>query len=217
VNACRVSLGDLTLTQEQLKIYALADIEMLLQSAGKSLSNYPPMPTADPSLIPDLQNHLIHDEMNYNMGLLTEEHNQLMATMTDKQRRVYDKIMSKVEGNMPCLFFLYGYGGTGKTFIWRAMSAAIRSRGEIVLTVASSGIAALLILGGRIAHSRFGIPLLIHEASTCSLKLKTPLAQLVIQAKLIIWDEAPMMHIFCFEALDRSFRDVMKEVNKKNK
>jgi len=35
----------------------------------------------------------------------------------------------------------------GKTFIWRAMSSALRSKGEIVLTVASSGIAALLIPG----------------------------------------------------------------------
>jgi hypothetical protein len=46
------------------------------------------------------------------------------------------------------------------------MAAAIRSRGEIVLTVASSGIAALLIPGGRTAHSRFGIPIMIDECST---------------------------------------------------
>ncbi|KEH24685.1 PIF1-like helicase [Medicago truncatula] len=36
-----------------------------------------------------------------------------------------------------------------KTFLWRAMSSALRSRGEIVLTVALSGIVALLIPGGR--------------------------------------------------------------------
>jgi len=39
------------------------------------------------------------------------------------------------------------------------MSAALRSKGQIVLTVASSGIAALLIPGGRTAHSRFAIPI----------------------------------------------------------
>jgi ATP-dependent DNA helicase PIF1 len=60
--------------------------------------------------------------------------------------------MARVNANSPRLFFLYGYGGTGKTFIWRAISAAIRSRGAIVLTVASSGIAALLIPGGRTTH-----------------------------------------------------------------
>jgi len=72
------------LTKEKLKLYALADIDMLLQSSGKNLSDYPPMPTADPSLIPDLENRLNHDEMNYNRGLLTEEHDRLMATMTEE-------------------------------------------------------------------------------------------------------------------------------------
>ncbi|MCH85030.1 helicase-like protein [Trifolium medium] len=44
---------------------------------------------------------------------------------------------------------------TGKTYIWRALSAALRSTCDIVLAVASSGIASLLIPGGRTAHSRF--------------------------------------------------------------
>jgi len=97
------------------------------------------------------------------------------------------------------------------------MSAAIRSAGDIVLTVASSGIAALLIPGGRTAHSRFCIPLLINESSTCTIEPDSPLGKLIGKAKLIIWDEAPIMHRFCFEAVDRTFRDIMKEVDEKNK
>ncbi|AES70097.2 hypothetical protein MTR_3g047930 [Medicago truncatula] len=72
------------LTEDQLKIYALADIELLPLSAGKSLAEIPPMPREDPSLIPDLENRLIHDEMNYNRGVLDEEHSCLMSTMTDE-------------------------------------------------------------------------------------------------------------------------------------
>jgi len=30
------------------------------------------------------------------------------------------------------------------------------------------------------------------------------------QTSLIIWDEAPMAHKFCFEALDQSLRDIIK-------
>jgi ATP-dependent DNA helicase PIF1 len=131
--------------------------------------------------------------------------------MTAEQRRIYDKIMSRVDRKRPGFFFLYGYGGTGKTFIWRALSAALRSRGEIVLTVASSGIAALLIPGGRTAHSRFGIPINIDEYSTCEIGPKDPLAALICRARLIIWDEAPMMHKHCFEAVDRTLKDIMKE------
>jgi hypothetical protein len=35
-----------------------------------------------------------------------------------------------------------------------------------------SGIAALLIPGGRTAHSRFAIPINIHETSTCEIPTK---------------------------------------------
>ncbi len=197
--------------------YALADIEMMLRSCGKSLKDYPPMPQADTSLIPDIQNSLIHDELNYNRQSLAEEHVRLMSTMTSEQRKVYDTIMMRVNENKPGVFFLYGYGGTGKTFIWRAMSAALRSKGEIVLTVASSGIAALLIPGGRTAHSRFCIPLNVDEFSTCSIVPKSPMASLIERTKLIIWDEAPMMHKHCFEAVDRTLKDILKSIDKKNK
>lgn len=86
----------------------------------------------------------------------------------------------------------------------------MRSQGEIVLTVASSGIAALLIPGGRTAHSRFCIPININEDSTCNINQGSPLAELIVKAKLIIWDEAPMMHRHCFEAVDKTFRDIMR-------
>jgi len=65
-------------------------------------------------------------------------------------------------------FFLYGYGGTGKTFMWKTLSIAIRSKGLIVLNVAFSGIASLLLPGGKTTHSTFCIPLLINEHSTCN-------------------------------------------------
>ncbi|CAJ2678422.1 unnamed protein product [Trifolium pratense] len=175
------------------------------------------MRRADTSLVSDIQNSLIHDELNYNRQSLAEEHVTLMSTMTSEQRKVYDTIMTRVNENKPDVFFLYGYGGTGKTFIWRAMSAALRSKSEIVLTVASSGIAALLIPGGRTAHSRFCIPLNVDEFSTCTIVPKSPLALLIQKAKLIIWDEAPMKHKHCFEAVDRTLKDILKFVNEKNK
>ncbi|XP_019159998.1 PREDICTED: uncharacterized protein LOC109156599 [Ipomoea nil] len=95
------------------------------------------------------------------------------------------------------------------TFLWRALSSALRSKREIVLNVASSGIASLLLPGGRTAHSRFAIQISVNEDSTCNISHGSPLAELIIKSKLIIWDEAPMMHKFCFEALDRTMRDLL--------
>ena len=39
---------------------------------------------------------------------------------------------------------------------------------------------------------------------------------LIGKAKLIIWDEAPMMHKHCYKTLDRSLRDILRSQNDGN-
>jgi len=112
------------------------------------------------------------------------------------------------------MFFLYGYGGTGKTFMWTTLSFALRSEGKIVLTVASSGIASLLLPGGRTTHSKFKISVPTLEHSVCNITKGSELSELMKLANLIIWDEAPMAHKYCFEALDHTLKDIMREKNK---
>ncbi|XP_076929112.1 uncharacterized protein LOC143593337 [Bidens hawaiensis] len=98
---------------------------------------------------------------------------------------------------------------TGKTYLWKTLSTAIRSKGEIVLTIASSGISSLLLTGGRTAHYRFHIPINLNEDSTCYMDPGTDEAQLLEKTRLIIWYEAPMAHKRGFQALDRSLKDVL--------
>ncbi|XP_015960600.1 uncharacterized protein LOC107484558 [Arachis duranensis] len=90
------------------------------------------------------------------------------------------------------------------------MSAENRSKGDIMLNVASSGIASLLLPNGRTAHSRFKILLNITENSVCNIKPGSPQAMLLLKAKLIIWDEAPMVSRYCYEALDKYLGDTMR-------
>ena len=108
------------------------------------------------------------------------------------------------------VFFLDAPGGTGKTFLLNTVLATIRSRCEIALATASSGIAATLLCGGRTLHSRFKIPLDAHrqELPMCSIKKGTVLAKIIIDCKAIIVDEAPMIHRCAFEAVDRTLRDI---------
>lgn len=77
------------------------------------------MPQPDIELLFDRQNMLVYDKMNYDGEALAAEHLKLMSAMTDEQRKIYDEIMSRVIENQGGLFFLYGYGGRGKTFIWK--------------------------------------------------------------------------------------------------
>ena len=116
--------------------------------------------------------------------------------------KFYEKIMQDVNNDEGDMFFLYGYGHTGKTYIWRTLASSLRAKKQIVIMVASSGIASLLLPGGRIAHSKFKIPVPIFEDSTCNILQGSQLAELLNQTNLIIWDEAPMDHKFCFQALD---------------
>jgi len=108
------------------------------------------------------------------------------------------------------LFFVYGSGGIGKTFVWTTLMSCLRGQGKIVLAVASSGITSLLFLGGKIAHSRFKIPIDLHDESTCNITQQMKVAELVRKADLIIWDEAPMMHRRTFKAIDRTLHDLMQ-------
>ncbi|KAL0305019.1 UNVERIFIED_CONTAM: hypothetical protein Scaly_2999400 [Sesamum calycinum] len=59
--------------------------------------------------------------------------------------------------------FIDGPGGSGKTFLYRALLADVRSKGYIALAVATSGVAAALLPGGRTAYSRFKIPIDLME------------------------------------------------------
>ncbi|CAF2133672.1 unnamed protein product, partial [Brassica napus] len=185
-------------------------IEKILRSKNSSLAKWETMPKPvfiDHSVY---DNNLLQEELNYAREELRGQHDEWITQLTDEQRSVYDAILGSVMSGKGGVFFVYGFGGTGKTFLWNILSAAIRSKGDVVLNVASSGIASLLLPGGRTAHSRFGIPISPDEFSTCNIEPGSNQAELVAKASMIIWDEAPMMSKHCFEALDRTLCDIMK-------
>ncbi|EOA16073.1 hypothetical protein CARUB_v10004206mg [Capsella rubella] len=214
INSFVIISVELTLDDEEKKNFALLNIDSILKSNGTSLSAFRTMPQIPKESL-DGTNVLILDEKNYNREEQKEKHDRWVKQMTDEQKHIYDEIMEAVDSDKGGVFFVYGFGGTGKTFLYKTLSAALRSRGSIVLNVASSGIASLLLAGGRTAHSRFGIPINPHETSVCTMSAGTDQAQLVAEASLIIWDEAPMMSKHCFESLDRSLSDILKGAGNK--
>lgn len=84
-------------------------------------------------------------------------------------------------------------------------------RKQNCLTVASSGIASLLLHGGRTTHSMLKIQIPILESSTCDIPKNTDHVELLRLAKLITWDEAPMANKYYFEALAKILKDLMSE------
>ncbi|XP_069149282.1 uncharacterized protein [Solanum lycopersicum] len=106
-------------------------------------------------------------------------------------------------------FFIDGPGGTGKTFLYRALLVVVRTKGFIALATASSGVAASILPGGRTAHSRFKIPVDIDDNFTCNISKQSSLAILIRDSKLIVWDEVSMAKKNMIEALDTLLKDLM--------
>lgn len=86
--------------------------------------------------------------------------------------------------------------------------AKIRSENKIALAVASSGIAATLLTGGRTVHSSFKVPTNLANSTSCSISKQSGLAKLIKKCELIIWDECSMSNKIIFEAIDTTLRDI---------
>ncbi|XP_048626856.1 ATP-dependent DNA helicase PIF1-like [Brassica napus] len=149
----------------------------------------------------------------YDVEKEKETHRVLFSAMNIDQQKVYDAVLKSVDERLGQLIFVSGAGGTGKTYLYRTIIARLRSVGKVVIPVATSGIAALLLPGGRTAHSRLKLPLNLDDRSMCEIHKGSSLAALISKADLIIWDEAPMAHRHAFETLDRSFRDLLSHEN----
>lgn len=193
----------------------LKAVDLHLQSKSKRLSDYPDLPqlSAYPHLedAPTDVNRLISSEISYNREELERTVFGIQVFNVD-QRKVFEEVMEAIDNEeiVQRLFFLDGFGGTGKSFLLSKILATVRLKRKIAIAVASSGIAALLLMGGRTAHSRFKLGTELTSTSTCRIPAQSHLAKLIRQCELIVWDEAPMTHKFAFESLDRTLKSLMK-------
>ncbi|KMQ95402.1 atp-dependent dna helicase pif1-like protein [Lasius niger] len=88
--------------------------------------------------------------------------------------------------------------------------SVIRGRNEIILPCASTGIAATLLKGGRTYHSLFKLSIPIDDGAKSNIRGNSQAARELINAKLIIWDEVSMTVGHALTAVDKLFKDLMK-------
>nr|GEX18611.1 helitron helicase-like domain-containing protein [Tanacetum cinerariifolium] len=147
------------------------DIPQMLNSNSKSLKDFG-LPRPPQDILKILQNKLLMEEKNYNPDLLVKENDVLIPRLNTEQKDIFDAIVNTVNDNIQKLVFVYGHTGTGKTFMWKAITCGLRSAEKVILAVASSGIASLLLPSGSTAHARFKIPLKLNDESICNIKKK---------------------------------------------
>ncbi|XP_018788418.1 PREDICTED: uncharacterized protein LOC108968698, partial [Bactrocera latifrons] len=143
---------------DELYNEALIKIEdFCLMIANKTLSELGMIAPNRP--MHDAYNAELRREKEYDRNDLNTFVTTNLPKLNTEQRQAYDTIIDNVANERGGIFFLDAPGGTGKTFLLSLILATIRSQNNIALALASSGIAATLLDGGRTAHSALKLPL----------------------------------------------------------
>jgi len=198
--------------ENQVYDYGLHLIDFAFHKSGKSLRDFPEIPLPQENWVAVEGNQLLAEQLAYDVQTLQGIVEHGITTLNHEQRMVYDEALNAVQqavGHREC-FFVHSAEGCGKTYLFNLIAAAVRAQGKVILCIASSGIASLLLSGERIAHSHFKIPIPVHEASTCNIKKNNQLHQLLNQTALIVWDEIPMQYCYAIESVDHTLQDLLE-------
>ncbi len=182
---------------------ALCAVDHKLRKHGKSL-----VEVGLPEAI-DNTTEVGREIMRWNTDELAAFVSKWLPVLSDEQRAVFHFVIEQIEsGSSGKIVFVDGPSGTGKTLLFNVISAHLRSKGEIVLCVSSTGNSALNLDGGTTAHAMFKLPIQTTDDNAyCDLSAKCQRTELIKAASLIIWDEAPMSHKHNLETLNRTLQD----------
>ena len=207
---------NVTLDEDQLKTMVLLDLQLRLQSFEKDLRDYG-LPDPTPEEMARVQNItstepvVIREEKDYDVEQLVDAVEDLVPKFTQAQTEIFETVLGAVRAQEPLQLFISARGGCGKTFLLNGILDAVRSLepgGCVALAMGTTGIAANLLHLGRTFHSRMKAPLTPTEDSTLQIRAQSSLAKLVQMSRLLMIDEATMLHRYQLEAMDRSLRDL---------
>ncbi|XP_076047297.1 uncharacterized protein LOC143028818 [Oratosquilla oratoria] len=204
-------INNITEYNDEIYLDALDDIQKhVWNCGGGSITEY----GLPPSRGGEKTSNVVRRERSYNKEKLKEEVAQKELLLNDKQKQVYDAVMYRVHFGHRYKnngIFVNAAGGTGKSFVLNMLLDSVRSQGKIALAVASSGIAATVLKGGRTAHNILKIPLMeYNEVRSCSIMKNSEFAKLLELTSLIVWDEVVMANKNTLTALDITLRDVLE-------
>ena len=123
--------------------------ELVISISNKALKDFG-MPS--PVCVSNSTNRELLRETNYCVDALNTYIADNEPLLIRNQKHAYDTILQRIVSQSGGFLFLDALGGTGKTFLINLLLANVRSLRKIALAVASSGMAATLLNGGRTAH-----------------------------------------------------------------
>ncbi|GJY52288.1 DNA helicase [Tanacetum coccineum] len=108
----------------KMKATVLFDLEAMLNLNSKSLKHFG-LPTPPEDMLKILQNRMLMEERNYNPEILAKEKSLLLLNLNTEQNSIFDEIINAINNSEQKLVFVYGHGGTGKTYPWKAITYAL--------------------------------------------------------------------------------------------
>ena len=88
---------------------------------GRSLHEFESIPYPNTLLLRQSNNRVLQEELDYDRNSLATEHIKLLIGLNIDQGNIYDEVINFVSENKGGFFFVYGHGGTGKTYLWKTI------------------------------------------------------------------------------------------------
>ncbi len=177
----------------------LAHIDSVLHDSNRSITDYGFAPVN----VENVDNHFSNESADYET-IATE----LSSKCTSEQIEALESVMTalRLRNSDHNVFVVQGPAGTGKTLWTNALTATLRCSNFKVMTVASSALAASLMIHGKTAHSALKIPIPALDNSYCSWDARARMELRKID--VIIWDEMSMVNRHVANVVDASLRDL---------
>ena len=118
---------ELQLSSAELQNLGLLEIKRVLNRNGRLLQNFPLMPTPSVEAAARATNRLIRDKPDYDMLDELSRFESLARGLNSDQYRVFKSVIDAHHRGDGGLFFLYGSGGIGKTYLWNTSICKFRS------------------------------------------------------------------------------------------
>ena len=207
--------NDHNLSLELIDDYGLYLLDQQFMESGKRLSEVEGMPVSTlKNWVEVVPNFILQEQLDYNYDILVAKVQYGLKRFNEEQRAVYNDVMQSYDQNLGNTFILHSASGCGKSFVCNTIAAAVHmgqhENCRVALCVASSGIASLLLNGGRTTHLHFKIPISIFNDSNYNISKDSLLSKVLQQTGIIIWDEVPMQHKFAVKALDNTLKNILE-------
>jgi hypothetical protein len=213
------------LNDKDFRLLALKDIQRTLHTRDRDFDHFCPVlynelcdanRSGDEARVMRASDSMlpveIQEETNYDRTKMQELIDTCEPMLNPQQEAFYSEVQNAIEDtdNRSRCYFLDSPGGTGKTFLLNLILARVRTSGRIALATASTGVAAILLEGGRTLHSRAKVPLICDTSSSCNINMRTRngLAQLWRNTDLLICDEVSMLSRDVLECVNRMLQDL---------